>query len=136
MSLGYFQSIKKPKKCQRRYSTETFKTFPNVGNTDIDTYSKLDHEGVYNAADHSDEVEGVPVVFEVALEEKQDETCLSKYVHVHLELSRALQIVWQPWSADKDKAKQKSARWHCISSKAKLKMKTKIKRKRRCEAWN
>ena len=92
MSLGYFQSIKKPKKYQRRYSTETFKTFP----TDIDTYSKLDHEGVYNAADHSDEVKGVPVVFEIALEEKQDETCLSKYVHVHLELSRALQIVWQP----------------------------------------
>lgn len=96
ISLGYFQSIKKPKKCQRRYNTETFKTFPNVGNTNKDTYSKLDHEGVYNAADHGDEVKGVPVVFEVALEEKQDETCLSKYVHVHLELSRALQIVWQP----------------------------------------
>ena len=73
MSLGYFQSIKKPKKWQRRYSTETFKTFPNVGNTDIETYSKLDHEGVYNAADHGDEVKGVPVVFEVALEQKQNQ---------------------------------------------------------------
>ena len=72
MSLGYFQSIKKPKKCQRRYSTETFKTFPNVGNTDIDTYSKLDHEGVYNAADHGDEVKGVPVVFEVTLERRKN----------------------------------------------------------------
>ena len=75
--------------------------FPNVGNTDIDTYSKLDHEGVYNAADHSDEVKGVPVVFEIALEENQDETCLSKYVHVHLELSKAFRnclatlISWQ-----------------------------------------
>ena len=41
-----------------KFSIDLFYIFP---------YRKLDHEGVHDGSDHGDEVEDVPVVFEIAL---------------------------------------------------------------------